>query len=185
MHQLRASGLEENTIVFFLSDNGGPTRELTSSNAPLRGQKGTMYEGGLRVPFMLQWKGTIPEGQVYTKPVSSFDIYATAAANAKGVTTPKQIEGVDLLPFLTGEDNGRPHQTFYWRQGGKAGLRHGDWKLVRMGGRKAPGKARWELYNLSKDLSEQTDLAESHPERVAELLNLWQKMNSDMSEPSF
>ena len=68
---------------------------------------------------------------------------------------------------------------------GKAGLRHGDWKLVRMGGRKAPGKARWELYNLSKDLSEQTDLAESHPERVAELLNLWQKMNSDMSEPAF
>lgn len=185
MHQLRASGLEENTIVFFLSDNGGPTRELTSSNAPLRGQKGTMYEGGLRVPFMLQWKGTIPEGQVYTKPVSSFDIYATAAANAKGVTTPKQIEGVDLLPFLTGQDNGRPHQTFYWRQGGKAGLRHGDWKLVRMGGRKAPGKARWELYNLSKDLSEQTDLAESHPERLAELLNLWQKMNGDMSAPSF
>ena len=185
MHQLRESGLEENTIVFFLSDNGGPTRELTSSNAPLRGQKGTMYEGGLRVPFMVQWKGTIPEGQVYKKPVSSFDIYATAAANAEGVTTPKQIEGVDLLPFLTGQDNGTPHQTFYWRQGGKAGLRHGDWKLVRMGGRKAPGKARWELYDLSNDLSEQTDLAESHPERLAELLNLWQEMNGDMSEPSF
>ena len=92
MKQLRDSGLEENTIVFFLSDNGGPTRELTSSNLPLRGSKGTLYEGGVRVPFMVQWKGTIPPAQVYKKPVSSFDIYATAAANCEGVTAPQQIE---------------------------------------------------------------------------------------------
>ncbi len=185
MKQLRESGLEENTIVFFLSDNGGPTRELTSSNAPLRGEKGTMYEGGLRVPFMVQWKGTIPPGQVFKKPVSSFDIFATAAANGEGVTAPPQIEGVDLLPFLTGKDTGTPHETLYWRQGGKAGLRHGDWKLVRMGGRKAPGKARWELYDLSRDLSEKNDLAQSNPGQLAELIELWKKMNSEMSEPLF
>ncbi len=185
MKQLRESGLEENTIVFFLSDNGGPTRELTSSNAPLRGEKGTMYEGGLRVPFMVQWKGTIPPGQVYKKPVSSFDIFATAAANGEGVTAPPQIEGVDLLPFLTGKDTGTPHETLYWRQGGKAGLRHGDWKLVRMGGRKAPGKARWELYDLSRDLSEKNDLAQSDPGQLTELIELWKKMNSEMSEPLF
>ncbi|HIK93825.1 MAG TPA: N-acetylgalactosamine-4-sulfatase [Planctomycetes bacterium] len=185
MKQLRDSGLEENTIVFFLSDNGGPTRELTSSNLPLRGGKGTLYEGGVRIPFMVQWKGTIPPGQVYHKPVSSFDIYATAAANSEGVTAPKQVEGVDLVPFLTGKDAGTPHETLFWRQGGKCGLRHGDWKAVRMGGRKATGKARWELYDLSKDLSEETNLATSNPERLAELVAIWDKINGEMSEPLF
>lgn len=185
MKQLRASGLEENTIVFFLSDNGGPTRELTSSNAPLRGGKGTMYEGGLRVPFMVQWKGTIPSGQVYKKTVSSFDIYATVAANSKGVRAPKQVEGVDLVPYLTSNKSGTPHETLFWRQGGKACLRHGDWKLVRMGGRKNARKAKWELYDLSRDLSEENDLAKTNPNRLAELVALWEKMNTEMSEPLF
>jgi arylsulfatase A-like enzyme len=185
MEQLRKSGLEENTIVFFLSDNGGPTRELTSNNLPLRGSKGQMYEGGLRVPFMMQWKGKIPAGQTYEKPVSSFDIYATAAANSEGVIAPKLVEGVDLVPFVTGRKTGTPHETLFWRQGGKSGLRHGDWKLVRMGGRKRPGKAQWELYDLSKDLSEETNLAKSKPERLTELVELWEKMNGEMVEPLF
>jgi len=185
MKQLRESGLEENTLVFFLSDNGGPTRELTSSNLPLRGEKGTMYEGALRVPFMAQWKGTIPAGQVYTKPVSAFDIYATAAANSEGVAAPKQVEGVDLIPFLTGKDEGTPHETLFWRQGGKSGLRHGDWKLVKMGGKKGPGNSKWELYDLSKDIAEETNLAESNPERLAKLITIWEKTNREMSEPMF
>ena len=185
MEQLRESGLEENTIVFFLSDNGGPTRELTSSNLPLRGSKGTLYEGGVRVPFMVQWKGTIPPGQVYEKPVSSFDIYATAVANSEGATAPKQVEGVDLLPFLTGKDAGTPHKTLFWRQGGKTALRHGDWKLVRMGKRFQPGNAQWELYDLSKDISEETNLAKSKPERLTKLVEMWEKMNGEMSEPLF
>jgi len=183
--QLRKSGLEEDTLVFFLSDNGGPTRELTSSNAPLRGSKGMMYEGGLRVPFMAQWKGVIPAGRVYGKPVAVYDIYATAAANCAGVTAPKQVEGVDLLPFLTGKDTGRPHQTLFWRQGGKTALRHGDWKLVRMGRRLQAGKVKWELYDLSKDISEETNLAETNPERLAELVAIWEKMNGEMREPLF
>ena len=185
MAQLRKSGLEENTIVFFLSDNGGPTRELTSSNLPLRGSKGQMYEGALRVPFMMQWKGKIPAGQTYEKPVSSFDIYATAAANSEGVIAPKLVEGVDLVPFVTGSKTGTPHETLFWRQGGRYGLRHGDWKIVRMGGRKSPGKSKWELYDLSKDLSEETNLAQSKPERLTELVELWEKMNSEMAEPLF
>ena len=185
MKQLRKSGLEENTIVFFLSDNGGPTRELTSSNLPLRGSKGQMYEGGLRVPFMMQWKGTIPSGQIYEKPVSSFDIYATAAANSESVTAPKQIEGVDLIPFVTGKNPGTPHETLFWRQGGKTAIRHGDWKLVRMGKRLTPGKAKWELYDLSKDISEETNLAEANPETLAELVSLWENMNSEMRDPLF
>jgi len=184
MEQLRQSGLAENTLVFFLSDNGGPTRELTSSNLPLRGQKGQMYEGAIRVPFMVQWKGTLPSGRIYDKPVSSMDIFATASASA-GAKTPGQVEGVDLVPFLAGEDNGRPHQTLYWRQGGKTALRHGDWKLVRMGKKFGPGNAKWELYDLSKDISEERDLATSQPERLVELVRLWEKMNGEMSEPLF
>ena len=183
--QLRKSGLEENTIVFFLSDNGGPTKELTSSNLPLRGSKGQMYEGAIRVPFMMQWKGEIPSGQVYHKPVSSFDIFATAAANSAGVTAPKQVEGVDLIPYLTGKNNGVPHETLFWRQGGKTALRHGDWKLVRMGKRLVAGKANWELYDLSKDLSEENNLAASQPERLAKLIEIWETQNSEMSEPLF
>ncbi|MEO2035879.1 MAG: sulfatase-like hydrolase/transferase [Planctomycetaceae bacterium] len=184
MEQLRISGLKENTLVFFLSDNGGPTRELTSSNLPLRGSKGQMYEGAIRVPFMVQWKGRLPSGRVYDKPVSSMDIFTTASGIA-GAKTPKQVEGVDLIPFLTGKDNSRPHQTLYWRQGGKTALRHGDWKLVRMGKKFESGNAKWELYDLSKDISEENNLATSHPERLTELVELWEKMNGEMSEPLF
>ncbi|MCP4886890.1 MAG: sulfatase [Planctomycetaceae bacterium] len=184
MKQLRKSGLEENTIVFFLSDNGGPTRELTSSNLPLRGEKGQMYEGAIRVPFMAQWKGKLEPGNVYHKPVSSMDIFATASAiaNAK---TPKQVEGVNLIPYLNGKDKSRPHETLFWRQGGKTALRHGDWKLLRMGKKFQPGKAKWELYDLANDQSETTNLADTNPERVKELQAIWNKKNSEMREPLF
>lgn len=184
LKQLRKSGLEENTLIFFLSDNGGPTQELTSSNAPLRGSKGQMYEGALRVPFMVQWKGVIPAGKVYDNPVSSLDIYATAAANAKA-EAPKNIEGVDLVPYLTGKRSGKPHETLFWRQGGKAALRHGNLKLVRMGERKEVGQAKWELYDLSKDLSEETDLAQSNRKKLTELIALWEQLNGEMREPMF
>ena len=140
-----------------------------------------MYEGAIRVPFMVQWKGRLPSGRVYDKPVSSMDIFATASAIA-GAKTPKQVEGVDLIPFLTGKDNGRPHQTLYWRQGGKTALRHGDWKLVRMGKRFEPGNAKWELYDLSKDISEERNLATSHPERLTELVEQWEKMYAQLAE---
>jgi arylsulfatase A-like enzyme len=111
-------------------------------------------------------------------------------ANSKGAKAPKQIEGVgiegvDLVPYLTGENSGTPHETLFWRQGGRAGLRHGDWKLVRMGGWKDPGKAPWELYDLSSDLSEESNLAKTNAERLAELVALWEKMNGEMRKPLF
>jgi arylsulfatase B len=127
--KVREEQLEEKTLIFFLSDNGGPTRELTSSNLPLRGEKGQMYEGGLRVPFMVQWKSKIPAGKVFDKPVVSVDMFATAA-RLSGAKMPTNLDGVDLMPFLTGRQAGAPHETFYWRQGPKTALRHGDWKLV-------------------------------------------------------
>jgi len=185
LKQLRKSGLEENTMVFFLSDNGGPTKELTSSNLPLRGSKGQMYEGAIRVPFMMQWKDKIPAGQIYDKPVSSFDIFGTATANCAGAIKPKQVEGVDLIPFLTGKNDGTPHETLYWRQGGKTAIRHGDWKLVRMGKRLTAGQSRWELYDLSKDIAEENNLSAAHPDRLAELIKIWEKLNGEMSDPLF
>ncbi|MBJ07162.1 MAG: N-acetylgalactosamine-4-sulfatase [Verrucomicrobiaceae bacterium] len=183
--QLRKSGIEKDTLVFFLSDNGGPTRELTSSNLPLRGTKGQMYEGALRVPFMVQWKGVIPAGKVYGRPVSSLDIFATAAANCAGVAQSRMLEGVDLVPHLTGKKDGVPHETLYWRQGGKAALRHGDWKIVRMGQQFFPGNAKWELYDLSRDIAEGNDLAASDPERVTALVRIWKKLDGEMREPAF
>jgi len=184
LEQLRKSGLEENTLVFFLSDNGGPTRELTSSNRPLRGEKGQMYEGAIRVPFMVQWKGRLAPGNVYDKPVSSMDIFATASVVA-GAELPEQVEGVNLLPYLSGKDRSRPHQTLFWRQGGKTALRHGDWKLVRMGRKIRPKSAQWELYDLLKDRSEEKNLASSKPELLTELVEIWEQMNAEMSTPLF
>ena len=143
-----------------------------------------MYEGAIRVPFMVQWKGKLPAAKVYDKPVSSMDIFATAAAVA-AAQTPKQVEGVNLIPYLTGNNDSQPHETLYWRQGGKTALRHGDWKLVRMGRKSNPGRAAWELYDLSQDLSEENNLAETNPERLNQLLELWKTRNGEMSEPLF
>ena len=83
MKTLGDERLKQRTIVFFLSYNGGPTRELTSSNAPLRGEKGSVYEGGIRVPFMMQWPGTLPRGRVYNNPVTSLDVFTTSVALAR------------------------------------------------------------------------------------------------------
>jgi arylsulfatase B len=184
LQQLRKSGLEDNSLVFFLSDNGGPTRELTSSNLPLRGSKGQMYEGAIRVPFMVQWKGQLPAGKIYQNPVSSMDIFATAAAIASAAP-PEKLEGVNLIPYLTGQDNTRPHETLFWRQGGKTAMRHGDWKLVRMGGKLRTGDLGWELFDLSNDLSEETNLAASKPGRLAEMVERWKQINDEMIEPLF
>jgi arylsulfatase B len=180
--QLRASDLELRTLVVFLSDNGGPTRELTSSNAPLRGEKGQMYEGGIRVPFMMQWPGVLDAGKTYDQPVSSMDLFATSAALA-GATLPGDIDGVDLLPYLTGKKRGRPHQEFFWRQGGKTALRVGDWKLVLDRRGRQPGK--WELYDLSSDIAETNNRAEAEPERLRSMIQRWQERDNEMASPLF
>jgi arylsulfatase B len=128
IQKLRDSGLEDNTIIIFISDNGGPTRELTSSNLPLRGEKGNLYEGGIRIPFMIQWKGHIPSGKIYENPVISLDILPTVAF-AAGAEFPQDIDGVNLLPYIKGEKTGQPHQSLYWRQNGLTAFREGNWKI--------------------------------------------------------
>ncbi len=180
---LRQQKLEENTLIFFLSDNGGPTKELTSSNGPLRGGKGNLYEGGIRVPFLIQWKGRLPAGKVISYPVISTDIFATASAIA-GVSPPKnqQMDGVNLLPFLSGGKPGKPHETLYWRMGNKSALRHGNWKIVRNPPR-GQTTPQFELYDLGNDLSESQNLAEKNPKQLQELTRLWTDFNQQMIAP--
>ena len=178
--ELRKQGLEKNTLVIFLSDNGGPTRELTSSNAPLRDGKGSVYEGGLRVPFMMQWKGTLPAGEVYRQPVISLDLFATAAAIAQAPLK-RQIDGVNLVPYLTGKQNRPPHTSLYWRIANKAAYRKGDWKLLR-NPRRDQSDA-WELYNLAEDLAETKNLAATRTDKLEELRDEWDQLNTQMIEP--
>ena len=107
---------EENTLVFFFSDNGGPTVQTTSNNLPLNGFKATTWEGGVRVPFAVQWKGKIPAGQTYTHPIIQLDILPTVIAAVGGKVEPDwKLDGVNLLPFITGETKDKPHETLYWR----------------------------------------------------------------------
>ena len=180
--KLRQHKLEENTLVVFFSDNGGPTRELTSSNAPLRGEKGWLYEGGIRVPFLMQWKGKVPPGTTYRQPITSLDLAATFRAATKVRPQPEQnTDGVDLIPFLSGQNKGAPHEALFWRVGDRHALRQGNWKIVRHG--RGDNPDQWELYNLADDIDESDDLADASEERLNELLKRWQALNAQMVEP--
>src|SRR5262249_9202241 len=137
LDKLRAEKLEEQTLVFFISDNGGPTMPGTtingSINTPLRGSKRATLEGGIRVPFFVAWKCRLPPGKTYNRPVIQLDIHATALAAAGVEVKPDwKLNGVNLAPFLTGESGrSEPHPTLYWRLGEQMAIRQGDWKLVR------------------------------------------------------
>jgi arylsulfatase A-like enzyme len=177
MTKLRDLKLEENTLVVFYSDNGGPTAETSSRNDPLRGFKGQMYEGGVRVPFLWQWKGTLPAGKVYDSAVMGFDVHATALA-AAGVETPKDkpLDGVNLLPFFTGKQTGEPHDKLFWRAGPQHAARVGDWKLVSVRGTS-------QLFNLKDDLGEKTDLAAKEPAKLKELESIYSTWDKQMMPP--
>jgi arylsulfatase A-like enzyme len=167
--------------VFFLSDNGGPTQQTTSSNQPLRGFKSQTWEGGVRVPFSVQWKGKLPAGKTYEQPIIQLDILPTALAAAGIVADPAwKLDGVNLLPHLKGETTKRPHETLYWRFGEQWAIRHGDWKLV--AGR--DGDMKGELFNLAGDKEEKNNLSAAEPEKVRELKSLWDKWNAEQAPPS-
>jgi len=179
---LQRLSLEENTLIFFISDNGGPTKELTSSNLPLRDGKGSVYEGGIRIPYLVQWKGQLRGNRTYDYPVTSLDIFSTALAVSKSNRRTDRIyDGVNLIPHLTGETTQRPHVELFWRQGAKTALRQEDWKLLR-NPRRGQSNA-WELYDLSKDTSEQNNLASTYPEKLTELEQTWKQWNDQMIPP--
>jgi arylsulfatase A-like enzyme len=171
---LAESGQAKRTLVFFLSDNGGPVT-VPAKNEPLRGMKGQVYEGGMRVPFVVSWPGRLPAGATYDSPVSSLDIFATAVALAEvSVPTGKKYDGVNLMPYLEGKSKTPPHDRLFWRtEGGQQlAVREGRWKLVRLKD-KPP-----ELFDLDTDIAETRDLAALKPEitrRLAEALDAWNK----------
>ena len=193
---LRTARLEENTLIFFFSDNGGPTMPTTtvngSSNAPLRGSKRQTWEGGIRVPFVIQWKGHLEAGRTDARPIIQLDVLPTALAAAGVIVQPEwKLDGVDLLPFLTGKLTGAPHGALYWRLGGMMAIRKGDWKLVKT----SEGPLRDTdpavlrdlstagLYNLANDIGEKTNLAAAHPEKVKELAEAWTGWNGELVRP--
>lgn len=168
--------LSEQTLIVFLSDNGGATRELTSRNNPLRGEKGQLLEGGIRVPFLLRWPGVLPAGHVEERPVSSLDLFVTAAHSA-GVTDVGRVDGTNLQQLITSPDDGKLRQL-YWRMGQQAALRAGEWKIHR--GR---NPSDWQLFHLSKDVGEARDAAAEHPAKLAELVAAWEQLDSEMVTP--
>jgi arylsulfatase A-like enzyme len=173
------AGLEENTLVFFLSDNGGPTRQTTSRNGALRGYKGDTLEGGIRVPFMVKWPARLPKGKTYAEPVIALDIGPTALAACGIETKDARLDGVNLIPFLSGSEKGAPHESLFWRFGQKAAVRQGDWKLVRM------ARGSWQLYDLSKDKGESKDLSSENPERVRKMRDAWDAWNRELKPPAW
>lgn len=179
--KVREIGQEENTLFFFIADNGGPTQSTTSQNGGLRGFKMTTFEGGPRVPFLAQWKGKLPAGKTYEFPVMNLDVMPTIVTAAGGKVDPAwKLDGVDLLPHLTGANKARPHETLYWRFGPQWAVRQGDLKLVVSNG----GSGQPELYNLASDFAESKNLASAQPEKVKELQALWNKWSAEQAEPS-
>ena len=196
--KLKAAGLEEDTLVFFFSDNGGPTMLGTtingSSNAPLRGSKRTTLDGGIRVPFVVSWPGKLPAGRTYDRPVIQLDILPTALAAAGVKLDPAwNVDGVDLLPFLLADPAAPgPHEALCWRFGPQDAIRMGDWKLVRYdtavdtGARSQPASIAvtpHRLYNLAADPGESRDLAADHPEKVQELRAAYQAWDRQLIPP--
>lgn len=189
--KLAETGQEQNTLVAFISDNGGPTMQGVtvngSVNTPLRGSKRTTLEGGIRVPFVLSWPGTVKPG-VYEKTAIQLDLSATALAVA-GVDA--ALDGVNLLPHLNGEKTTAPHDKLYWRFGEQMAIRSGDFKLVRYdsnvdvndGGRHPVTAAK--LYNLATDIGETNDLAATMPDTVKELQAQWDAWNHSNVPPAW
>lgn len=177
MTELEAAGALENTLIWFLSDNGGATNN-SSSNLPLAGHKGIKFEGGIRVPFLMQWRSRFPEGRVDDRMVSALDILPTSVAAAGGELSTlseseRPMDGVNLLPFLTEDGLAKtPHEKLYWHKLWFSALRDGPWKLINV---QDYGHA---LYNLDDDLREMKNLVEVHPDRAAAMaqdLDAWKK----------
>ncbi|MBX2872184.1 MAG: sulfatase-like hydrolase/transferase [Saprospiraceae bacterium] len=181
LDQLDSLGLSDNTLVVFLSDNGGPERVNASDNGPLRGQKGDLFEGGIRVPFAMRWTGKISAGTQYDQPISALDIFATIVAQNSGqVKLKHSIDGVNLLPYLSGEKTGVPHDQLFWRRHdqGKLAMRQGDLKFQTR-------DTSSFLFNLKNDLGEETDLVGQEPEKAQELRLAQEQWNSQMMDPVF
>ena len=141
-----------------------------------------MYEGGLRVPFIVSWPGQLPQGQVCDEVVSSLDLFTTVATLAR-TQAPNDTEGQNLLPLFSQPGARSRHELLFWRQGGRAALRSGPWKIVAPQSRAT--RRKWELYHIESDLGETRDLAAERPDQLDELVSQWQRLNQQMAPPLF
>ena len=173
--------LGADTLIFFLSDNGGPVGINGSSNQPFRGAKGTLYEGGIRVPFAARWTGRLAADKVYNEPVISLDIFPTAVALA-GAKSPASVklDGVDLMPHLTGKAKRPPHERLFWRTGGgvQYAVREGRYKLYR-------NQDGAQLYDLEADPGETRDVAADHKDVFERLERAREDWNKELKPPLF
>ena len=189
MEKLKDYKIDENTLVFFMGDNGAPLK-LTmpddpvkldgaywngSKNTSLNGEKGMLAEGGIRVPYVMRWKGHIPAGQVIDTPVSSLDVASTSVA-AAGIARPENFEGIDLLPVLE-KKQAMPERSLYWRFWRQTAIRKGDWKLL-----KFSDQATY-LFDLSKDPGETINLLDQNPEIAKQLETELTNWNATLCKP--
>ena len=173
--------LREDTIVFFMSDNGGPEHANASDNGALRGGKGEVYEGGIRVPYIVSWPGRIAAGQVNDYPVLSIDAMRTSLELANAPID-SGIEGQNLLPYLEGELDKAPREALFWRMenGTDFAVRSGEWKLLQ-----ARDQEGLQLYRLDEDIAEERNEAATRPEVVSRLTELYEDWNAKNIEPFF
>lgn len=160
---LEQEQLDEHTLIFFLSDNGGAPTDNHSYNLPLRGSKGTFYDGGIHTPFIIKWPGKIAPNTVYREMTSSLDIVPTVLA-AAGLERPAYLDGVDLLPYLLGRVTGAPHQLLCWKMNKQWAVRDLSWKLV-----SSNPDNRTMLFHIAEDPYEKHDLASERPDKVLEM----------------
>lgn len=177
MAKLQELKLEDNTLIFLISDNGGAIPQAEMGG--MRGGKWMVWEGGIRVSWIVQWKGHVKGGQVISDPVIQIDVLPTslAAAGVKADTA-WHLDGIDILPLLEGKIDKLPPRELYFRFGVQHAVRQGDWKLVKVNIDMEP-----MLVNLSTDLGEKTDLSKQYPEKMAELQHLFDQWNATMQPP--
>jgi len=183
MQTLRDEGLDENTLVIFTSDNGAPGYiGLPEVNRPFRGWKLTLFEGGVRVPFVARWPARIAAGTQLQSPVSGIDVLPTVAAAAGATAAPANgsVDGVNLLPWLGASAAQPPARTLFWRDGSLRSVRDGDWKLIDS---ERP-KRTW-LFDLATDPTERSDLSATRPDQVARLRALLRAHHADMPPPAW
>ena len=178
---LRRNDALEKTLIVFLSDNGGPLEDNASYNGLLRGKKGSLWEGGVRVPFLIRWDGVVAAGQVKDEPVSSLDLLPTFETVA-GVNARIKGDGVDLWPLLSGKMDGLAERGFYWRRGSKANcaLRQGDYKWLE----NRRTDEQW-LFNIKDDPSEKSNLLDQYPERAGEMRKMYADWERTIPDPAF
>ena len=180
VYALQKSGLSENTLIVFISDNGGPVDSNASINAPFNGQKGILLEGGIHVPYIMNWPETLPKRSVYNYPVSSLDIAPTFVELASGGSDEHDIfDGVNLLPFMNMENESIPHQDLKWRFTISAAIRNGEWKLIRL-----PDRLPM-LYHLPTDISEQENVALENLEITEQMLKQLGDWDVSLPHPVF